>query len=186
MGWPQRGPQWGGTKWESLNGKRTRTTWRTAPTYNYTVPFNVLRLNPAFLEFQTLVGFINELTGGTGLFLFLDPNDSVVVNQGFGAGDGSSTTFQLVRSLGGFVEPVYFPVTPTTQVAVAGTPTSAYAVSTYGSIIFDSPPANAAALTWTGSFRWGCRFDEDVFMFDNFMSQLMRSKAFKFSTEKLP
>ena len=72
----------------------------------------VLRSAAAYLEYQTLQGFINSLYGGTGLFLFNDVNDNTATAQGFGQGgqgDGVTTTFQLVRTFGGFTERLSVP-----------------------------------------------------------------------------
>lgn len=178
---------WGnGFKWDALSGKRVRAPTRSVPTYSYEVAFNFLRSDTINAELQALQGFVNALQGGSGAFLYQDADDNAVTAQGFGTGDGASPTFQLVRTFGGFAEPVFAPVTPITQVTVAGSPTSAYTVGNYGAITFNSAPANNAALAWTGSFYWVCRFDQDVFDLSNFMLQLYEMKSLKFSTEKLP
>jgi hypothetical protein len=177
---------WSGTRQVSLSGKKTRTSFQSYPTYSYEIPFSFLRSDAANLEWQTFTGFINSLQVGSGLFLYSDPDDNSANAQNFGDGDGVTTTFQLVRTLGGFTEPVFFPVQPIPTVAVAGVPTAAYTVSPIGQIIFDAPPANATALTWTGAFYWGCRLDDDAIDFDKFMTTIYELKAFKFSTEKLP
>lgn len=181
----KRGVVWSSTKHESLSGKRVRVSYFSYPIYNYEVAFNFLRTAAAFLEWQTLAGFINSLNGGTGAFLYNDVNDNTATNQVFGTGDGVTTTFQLVRTLGAFVEPVFFPDQPITTVAINGTPTGAYTVSSTGSIVFVSPPAASASLTWTGTFKWICRFDDDLWGFENFASALFELKSLKFSTEKL-
>jgi hypothetical protein len=183
----KRTPKWSGSRQESLSGKKVRTSFFSYPIWAYTLPFNILRSGSAFLEWQQLAGFINAVNGGTGLWLYNDVNDNSATAQEFGVGDGVTSTFQLVRALGGFIEPVFFP-NVITNIEIAGTPTSAYTqgASNPGAITFNSPPANGAALTWTGTFYWGCRFDDDAFDFENFYSQMMRLKALNFSTEKLP
>lgn len=45
-----------------------------------------------------------------GLFQFVDPNDNAVVAQPVATGDGGTTVFQLVRTFGGFTEPVLGPM----------------------------------------------------------------------------
>jgi hypothetical protein len=185
----KRSANWSTVKQDALSGKRTRYPLWTYPTYTWEVSFDVLRTTAAFLEWQTLEGFIKSVQGPAQLFAYLDANDSVATAQSFGVGDGTTTTFQLVRSLGGFAEPVFLPVLSAglvTQVTVAGTPTTAYTVSTYGAIVFSSAPTLGAALAWTGTFRFGCRFDDDATGFSNFMSGLFELKSLKFSSEKLP
>lgn len=181
--------KWSGNQQDALSGKRTRTSFMTYPTYAFEVTFNFLRSAATYAEWQQLAAFINSLAGGTGLFAYQNPNDYVATAQSFGQGDGVTQNFQLTRSLGGFVEPVFLPDLTAglvTQVSVAGTPTTAYTVSATGVIQFTSAPANGAALAWTGTFKWPCRLDGDLFDFSNFMSQLFEMKVLKFSSEKLP
>ena len=185
LAWPVMwSPRWNYNKQDALSGARTRTSYMSYPVYDAEVAFNVLRFAQG--EWQQLQGFINAVQGGTGLWLYDNPNDDAAVAQDFGEGDGASTTFQLVRALGGFAEPVFFP-NVIADVNVAGVPVSSadYNVTPTGQVVFDTPPANGAALTWDGTFYWGCRFDDDSFQFDNFMSQLLRMKSLKFSTEKI-
>lgn len=176
---------WMGTKHDSLSGKRVRTSYFSYPGYQYELAFNFLRTDANLLEWQTLAGFINQVNGGTSPFLYNDTNDNSATAQSFGTGDGTTTTFQLVRLLGGFVEPVFAPDSPIPTVAINGTPTAAYTVSATGSIVFNVAPAAAATLTWTGTFKWVCRFDDDQYGFENFASKLFELKALKFSSEKL-
>ena len=55
---------------------------------------------------QSLMGLFLQSGGQFGTFLYTDPTDNAVVNQGIATGDGSTTTFTMGRSLGGFTEPV--------------------------------------------------------------------------------
>jgi hypothetical protein len=185
LGYPvQRGPKWPNIKQDSLNGKRVRFALASYPTYNFEIVFNILRSAAAYQEWQRLLGFINVVNGPVNLWGYNDPNDNTVTNQEFGEGDGATTSFQLVRTLGGFTEPVFltngYPI-----INVAGTPTLAYVISAAGLITFNSPPSPGAALTWTGSYYWPCRIDDDDVMFENFMSGLFSVKSLKFSSEKL-
>ena len=129
----KRSAKWSGLQQDALSGKRVRTSFMTYPIYLFELQFNFLRSAAAYLEWQQLAGFINSMYGGTGLFLFDDPNDDTAIAQSFGAGDGVTTTFQLVRTLGGFTEPVYFP-NVITDIKVAGAPTSAYTLSATGQL----------------------------------------------------
>ena len=184
----KRTVNWSGSKQDSLSGKKVRTSYQSYPTYSFDLPFSVLRSDAVNHEWQTLAGFINSMYGATGLFLYNDVNDNTVAAQSFGTGNGTSVTFQLVRLLGGFAEPVFFP-NVITDIKIAGTPSVAYTqpnASNPGSITFNTAPANGAALTWDGTFYWACRFDDDTNDFDNFMSKLFEKKSLKFSSEKLP
>lgn len=182
----KRGLKWSGTKHDALSGKRVRTSYFSFPIYQWEVVFNFLRTPAAFGEWQTLGGFINELLGGQGLFLYQDQNDeSAGPNQVFGVGDGTTTTFRLVRSLGGFVEPVFFPDTPIPTVRVNGTPTSAYTFDSTNNVVFNTAPPAGQDVDWTGTFKWPCRMDSDPFDFNQFASGFFELKSLKFSSEKL-
>jgi uncharacterized protein (TIGR02217 family) len=182
----KRSPVWSTAKADALSGKRTRTALRTYPTYNYEVSFKFLRTNVG-TEWQTIMGFVNGLNGPATLFAFTDPDDSVATNQQFGSGDGATTNFQLVRTLGGFAEPVVLlNGNPTIQVAgVTKTLGVDYAISATANIVFATPPANGAALTWSGNYYWPCRLDDDETGLANTMSTFYELKTLKFSTEKL-
>jgi hypothetical protein len=57
-----------------------------------------------------------------------------------------------------------------------------YSLSASGVVTFNSPPANGAALTWTGSYYWPCNFDADTLALSNDMGGLWSAKAVKFTT----
>ena len=179
---------WDTVKNDALSGKRVRFSNRSYPIYQYELIFGdtgFLRSSAAFPEWQALTGFVNQLVGGVGLFLYNDPTDNLATAQPFGIGDGASTTFQLVRTLGGFTEPVFFP-NVITGVTVDGVATGGFSLTSYGAIVFPSPPNAGAALAWSGTFYWGCRMDEDDHIFSNIMLNLFELKSLKFSTEKMP
>jgi|SRR5581483_9043025 len=177
--------QWDTVKHDAISGKRIRFPNWTFPIHKYDVPIEGLRTDATLLEWQELVGFINLVQGAAQLWAYNDPNDNAVTNQGFGEGDGTTTAFQLVRAMGGFAEPVFL-INGTPTIKVAGTTTTALSVSAYGVVTFNTPPANGAALTWSGSFYWPCRFDDDTTDMSQFVFNIFEAKSLKFSTEKLP
>ena len=79
--------------------------------------------------------------------------------------DGVTTTFQLVRTVGAgspspFTEPVYV-LNGTPQVLVNGAAATGWSVGQYGQVTFSTPPPENAALSWSGSFLYWCRFSQD-------------------------
>ena len=177
---------WDASKQRSLSGKNARYSNYTYPTYTWAIDISVLRSGSAFQELQTLVGFINALAGSVGLFGYTDPDDNSIANQEFGVGDGVSTgPFQLVRSFGEFVEPVFL-INGNPTIEVAGTPTTAFSIDGYGRVTFNAAPANAAALTWSGSYFWPCRFDDDASDITQTMSGFYKAAKLSFTSEKLP
>ena len=184
LGYPkQRNPEWKSQVEESVSGLKTGYQYWTYPRRHYVLTVNLLRSASTYTEWQSLVGFFNNVGGQAGQFLFDDPLDDSVTSQANGAGDGTTKTFQLVRTLGGFTEPV-FALNGSPTVKVNGATTSV-TVGNNGQITFASAPANGAAITWSGSYYWVCRFEADVIEFDEFMSGLHAVKEIKFATEKL-
>ena len=47
-----------------------------------------------------------------------------------------------------------------------------YSIGSTGLITFVTAPANGAALTWSGSFYYRCRFVDDEARFDRFLDDL--------------
>src|SRR5579872_607053 len=177
---------WDAAKARSLSGKNARFSNFTYPTYSWEIDVAILRTAAAFQELQTLQGFINALQGSVGLFGYTDPDDNAISNQVFGTGDGSTTgPFQLVRSFGSFVEPIFL-INGTPTIAIAGTPTSAYTIDGYGRITFNAAPALAASLTWSGSFYFPCRFDNDATELSLIYSGFYKATKLSFTSEKLP
>jgi hypothetical protein len=102
---------------KAISGRETFQPLWSAPLWKYEISLDALNAGSAALggleagEYQTLVGFRNEVMFAPGgVFAFDDVNDNAVAAQANGEGDGSTTEFQLVRSLGGFAEPVLNPV----------------------------------------------------------------------------
>jgi uncharacterized protein (TIGR02217 family) len=175
---------------EATSGKETRVAQRSAPRWRWTVLFKVLRTQPAFLEFQTLVGFFNARQGKFDSFLYTDPYDNVVTGQAIGTGDGSTKPFQLVRAFGSFVETVLAP-NVVSAVYLNGVVQSggSYSVSNWGAaapgvVTFTSAPGAGVAVTADFSYYWPVRFDDDVASFGNFMQNLYDLKKLSFISIK--
>lgn len=145
----------------------------TLPLYRYTLKYEFLRAG-AQAELQSLVGFFNSRGGAFDDFLFTDPVDNTVTDQSFGVGNGSTTVFQLVRSFGGYAEPISA-VNAVVNVKVNGVATGAYTISN-GVLTFTTAPAAAATLTWSGTYYRRVRFEEDQAQFERFMALLWSAK----------
>ena len=60
-----------------------------------------------------------------------------------------------------------------------------YTIGATGIVTFVSAPAAAAALTWTGSFYYRCRFDADTMPFKLFMQKLWSTQQMRLKSIKL-
>ena len=178
----------------AVSGKRTSISYWSNPIWEWTLKYNVLRAGTfqktAFTEYQALVGFFNLRHGPYDSFLFDDTDDDTVTAQSIGTGDGSTTTFQLVRTMGSFVEPILAPHT-ITAVYGNGSPYSggAYSVSSWGSatpgiVTFGSAPLNAVALTATFSYYWPVEFLDQTLSFNRFMTGLWSQDGVKLRSLK--
>lgn len=83
---------------ETASQKEVRSTWSTYPRTRYRLAVDVVRSDTR-LDFQQLVRFFQMHRGPLSNFLIVDPEDCAVTNHGFGVGDGSTTVFQLQRTL---------------------------------------------------------------------------------------
>lgn len=151
-----------------------RASFTPYPVWKWTLVYNFLRQGSPTTEFDTLAGFFLQRQGAFDSFLYDDPSDDSVTDQSLGVGDGSTTQFQLVRTFGGFSEPVYN-VNTLTNVKVAGSVTAV--TQSHGLITFGSAPANGAALTWTGTYRWRVRFADDSASFEEFAYLFWQAKS---------
>jgi uncharacterized protein (TIGR02217 family) len=186
---------WSKQRQQAISGKRTSLSWFSYPLYQYEIAFEYLgsgllngRNN---VDFQTLLGLVNQTNGGALPFTWNDPDDNYVAGQSLGTGDGVTTQFLFQRTLGGFTEPIQNVTAGTIVIEVAGSPTSAYTLLTdpnwgcvYG-IAFTAAPASAAAITATFYFTWPCQFDDDKSEFGNFMFRFWELKKLTFTTMKV-
>lgn len=181
-----RSPEWQTLARQTASGREFRVGLRTSPRYVFTVNYDFLRQQGSYTELATLVGFFNGQGGSQTAFLYTDPIDNAVTDQLFATGDGVTTSFQLLRPLGGFNEAVYAlngaPTIKRSGVA-ASTPTD-YTVGSTGIVTFTSAPASGVPLTWSGAYYWRVRFVQDMQEFEQFMQGLWQAKTVKFISVK--
>lgn len=156
-----------------------RAAW-TSPRYTYQLTYEFLRK----ADYETLKGFFCQMRGNFDTFLFEDPEDKDVTAEQFGTGDGTTTVFQLLRTRGGWADPVYEPH-GTVNIYNNGTlVSSGVSIGANGVVTFTTPPAAAHLLTWTGSFYWRCRFTKTMMDFDQFMKTFWTVRRVEFITVK--
>lgn len=135
-------------------------------------------------------GTFMATAGGAGLFYFTDPQDNSVTGAQFGTGDGVTTKFQLSRNIYGYPD-IIQNTNGTPTIYIGGEVTAPSDISATGVITFAAAPPLDSVLTWTGSFRYLCRFSEDTvdatrsFTINNGIDQWM-FQGVKFSSEFAP
>ncbi|WP_224701734.1 DUF2460 domain-containing protein [Devosia aquimaris] len=125
-------------------------------------------------DMAVVLAFFEERRGRLHGFLWRDGLDHssggpvpLPTDQLIGTGDGSRTSFQLIKRYGAsfdpYLRPISKPVAGSVRVAVAGVErTSGWSVSsTTGVISFAVPPASGAAVTAGFLFDVPVRFDTD-------------------------
>jgi len=170
-------PIWSTRTQTAASGLEMRATYWSYPMWRFAIPVEFLRDRPAQQEIQSLAGFYNQRQGSFDSFLFDYRDDKTVTDQSFGVGNGTLRDFQLVRTWGGFTEPV-MNVNAITNIKINGTITTAYTINSKGLVNFNTAPAAAAVLAWSGTYYYRVRFDKD----DNMdFEQLMGGQHWKLS-----
>ncbi len=166
----------------SASGREMRAALMLYPLWNFSLSYEVLRTGGGLTELQTLAGFFLARKGQYDSFLYNDPTDNTVTAQQIGVGDGATKKFQLIRSWASFFEPV-MNINGTPSIYIGGilkTPITDYTIDTAGMITFVAAPANAAAITWSGSYYYRVRFNADMAEFNQFMKDLWELKKLEF------
>lgn len=179
LGWSViKKPRFHTEVFEAVDLSELRASFTSYPTYDFILTYEVLREAAAYQELQSLIGFFRQRQGSFDNFLYSDASDNAATAQNFGTGNGTTTAFQLIRTYGGFIEPVMnLNGNPSIYInGVLKTSGTDYTISSTGLVTFTVAPASGAALTWTGNFYYRCRFLKDENEFDNFMYQLWTLK----------
>ena len=175
-----------------VSGREVRVALMSYPLYEFETVYNGLASSatPAFAglgaaSLQSLMGFFLQLQGQFGTFLYTDPDDNAVTAQAFATGDGATTAFTMMRSLGGFLEPVGW-VVSIVNVYLNGVAQSAssYSLGTPNTLTFTGAPGGGVTVSADFSYAFNCRFLDDQMDFEEFMSNLWRLGSMKFRSVK--
>ncbi|EMU4158657.1 DUF2460 domain-containing protein [Neisseria gonorrhoeae] len=193
-------PEFPGLKWgrkktavwstgtqKSASGREFRTAYYTYPQWRFSLSFEVLRTKASVNELEKLAGFFNARKGSFESFLYEDPADNAVTDQPVGNTVQGVARYQLVRSMGGFIEPVSA-VKERPAVKVGGTALAYgrdYTVTDKGVLVFNTPQPPGRPITWTGGFYFRVRFMSDTVDFENVLGSLWAAKKIEFTSVKL-
>jgi uncharacterized protein (TIGR02217 family) len=175
-----------------VSGHEVRVALMSYPLYEFEAVYNGLAstATTAFAglgstSLQSLMGFFLQLQGQFGTFLYTDPDDNAVTGQVFATGDGTTTSFTMMRTLGGFLEPVGW-VTTLSNVYLNGSAQSgsAYSLTTPNTLTFTSAPGSGVVVSADFAYAFNCRFLDDQMDFEEFMSSLWKLESMKFRSVK--
>lgn len=185
---------------EADSGVMTTVSRRVYPVIHWEHTYEVLRRYTASDELQQIVGLYNSLKGQFDTFLFTDPEFNTITPGAqatqygiFGIGDGSTLgPFQLVSTFqvsGGPGAPEIiqnFNGTPILYDNGSTISAANYSIGSTGIVTFGvgHAPVSGHTLTWSGSWYYRCRFEEDAIVWSKFMNQLWKA-AVKFRSVKL-
>lgn len=200
-----RSYEWNTGKQKALSGKMSAIAFRQYPLVHFELTYSVLREPGAAAygtitssELKAIAGLHNDMQGGWDTFLFTDPDFNTITpaNAGqygnFGTGDGATLIFpltatwqnsggpgqaELIQNLNG--TPILYD--NGTSISAANYTIGATGIVTFGA---GHAPASSHALTWSGSFYYRCRFDDDAISWKKFMSFLWSGDV-KFTSVKL-
>lgn len=177
LAWPLKlSPAWNTKVLPAVSGRETRGAFQASPSWSITLTFEYL----SRADYQTMVGFFLNMRGMWDSFLLDMGSDSIASDMAFGAGDGTTKNFQLGRLMGSFSEAVQnVGVVSAIKAAGSVVAPSGYTIGSTGIVAFTVAPANGAALAWSGSYYYRCRFDQDAADFDEFMRHFYNLKTLK-------
>ena len=184
---------------EADSGVMTTVARRKYPILHWEHTYEVLRRNAATDELQSIVGLYNALQGQYDTFLFTDPEFNTITAGAqatqygnFGTGDGATLIFQLVATFqvsgGPGQAEIIQNLNGTPILYDNGVTISAanYAIGATGIVTFGvgHAPASGHALTWSGSWYYRCRFEEDAIVwkkigFANYWSATVKLRSVK-------
>ena len=173
FGFPKKSPRFE-TNIQTPKSKRGEVRYSAQPYPIWSIEYELMWARGAEQvqnsTYQFLLGFFLAVGGQLSDFLYQDPYDNAVTAQYFGIGDGSTTAFQLTRSIGIGTD-ICQNINGTPTIYINGTATTAFTLSSTGVVAFNSAPANGAVLTWDGAFYYRVRFDADNMEFAQFLDQ---------------
>lgn len=141
-------------------------------------------------QFEQLCQNWLMMYGQTNVFAFNCPWDNSRSNQNIGTGDGTTTTFTIVRAWGlsaNTTTASIGTINTITQVQVNGVTVSSanYSINR-NKITFVTAPGAGQAITMTFSFYYLCRFVEDEQDFEEFAKNRWAVKSLKFRSVNWP
>ena len=172
-----------------VSGRNVRLAMYQNPLYEFEVVFDGLSAaasgytaNLGAQSLQTLMGFFMQCQGQAGTFLYTDPTDNLASAQTVGLGDGTTTTFAMGRTLGGWYEPVGWVTSIASVTLNSVVQGSGWSLTTPNSLVFSSAPGAGVIVAATFNFAFQCQFDEDDLAFENWSLNLWKAEGVKFRT----
>ena len=171
----------------AVSGKQNRTAYMKYPIWKFKLTYDYLPDRAAGeTDLKNIVGFFCKRTGGFDTFLFNNVDDHSVTAQVIATADGVTLQWPILRTYGGFDEPVGQLNTSVSYIFykndVAMVEGTDYSITMPNQLVFSVAPADGDVLTWTGSFYYVCHFSEDAMEFEKFMDKLWQLQECDFES----
>lgn len=177
---------------EALSGKESRMSYQVYPRFAFELQYEFLRHNLTPSELKSISGLFANMYGKYDTFLYTDPVYNSVTDEQFGVGATGVTTMQLTATFKNTGGPGIAELIQNTNgaptIKVAGVTKSSgvdYTVGATGIVSWINVPTTGQSCTWTGSFYYRCRFDDDSMTFSQFMKDFWRARRVRFRSVKL-
>ena len=161
----------------STNGKETRTQYQAYPTWEFELSYEWLpNRSQGKRDLESIVSFFLERSGSFEAFLYDGPETPLEEMTLLGEGDGVSTSFDLVKTTGSYVEPAGGLADLSAIQLYVDDVIVAYSAFNLSednrSIVFDTAPLSGKSIRGVYKPLYLVRFNEDTADFEQFMSQL--------------
>lgn len=171
----------------SRSGKEMRVANWPYPKWEFILNYEFLREHTTPSELDTLLGFVLSQIGQVNPFYYKDPHNYSVSSQWVGIGDGATDTFRLKRTIGLFIDLIYYSPTISAVYIDGVLQTTGWAATASGdygndSIIFTTPPAYGEVITADFEFYYVCRFKKDSQDFDQLFHRFWQLRELSFTT----
>ncbi len=172
-----------------VSGREARTPFFSYPLYEFELTFDGLDSGAHYPglgsnSLQSLMGLFLQAQGQFGTFLYTDPTDNAVLAQVVGTGDGATIAFTLVRTLGGFTDPVGWVNTLSNVYLNGVSQASGFSLTPPNTLVFVTAPGSGALISADFSYAFQCRFLDDQNDFENFTSGLWTVQSLTFRSVK--
>jgi len=176
-----------------VSGREARVGYYANPLWEFELSYDFIpdahpNLPGSFTsDLKQLMGFFLAHQGQLIPFCFKDPDDNTVTAQPIGTGDGTTSSFTLVRTFGGSdgtsTEPIgYADLSQTFNVYLSGVLQSPSSYTVNQTIMgqqtlnFLTSPASGKAVAVDMSYYYAVRFGEDTNDFEKFAYKLWQLK----------
>jgi uncharacterized protein (TIGR02217 family) len=159
------------------------------PRWSFELKYEFIENNPFVTglikgDLASIMSFFLKRKGRFESFYYADPDDTKLVDQLIGIGDGTNKVFQAIRTINGFTEPV-FKFNGTPIMTVGGEPYPWFTVDNKGLITLSEAPALGKEVVLSGYFYFRVRFKQDMQEYSKFYSNLWLLKKCEFISLKV-